>query len=289
MVNRPSDTGNGECLAEDLLSGYLEGILTPVVKAACEVHLISCDACRQKLADLMRILQPDLSEQEMAAVDAAVAHWDQRGLRPIPARPVRSWRRVYFAIAGLAAVVALAVLVGRGAFSSPTAIQKVFATSSERSFEAQMSNQPYVAYKQTRGPETNLEIVAQAGEMSRQAADAYEKGQLLLFAKQYNSAVEQLTSAANDPGVSSGVLNDLGVAYFQRNEDGDWDKAERQFKLALERDQKFLPAIFNLGLLYDARGETSAASDAWQQYRNLDSESGWAKEVRQKQEDSGIK
>jgi len=286
MVNRQSDTGNGECLAEDLLSGYLEGKLTPVLKAACEVHLIGCDECRQKLADFMRILQPDISEQEMAAVNAAVVRWEQRDLRAIPSRQVRSWKRVYFALATLAAVLVMGVLVLVGVFSAQDRIQQVLAASPDRPFEAEMANQPYRPLKQTRGPETDREFAAQAKEMSKQATEAYDIGRWRLLGKEYDSAIEQLQVAANDPGVSSEVLNDLGVAYLLRDEPGDPDRAKQQFDLALQRDPKFLPALFNLGLLYDSTNKLEDAGRVWQQYLDLDSESGWAKEVRRNKEDS---
>jgi len=58
-VNSQRETGNGECLTESLISEYLEGALTPVLKAACEVHLIACDRCRENLATVMRLLRAD--------------------------------------------------------------------------------------------------------------------------------------------------------------------------------------------------------------------------------------
>jgi len=122
--------------------------------------------------------------------------------------------------------------------------------------------------------------------LSALVTEAYDIGRWRLLGKEYDSAIEQLQVAANDPGVSSEVLNDLGVAYLLRDEPGDPERAKQQFDLALQRDPKFLPALFNLGLLYDSTNKLEDAGRVWQQYLDLDSESGWAKEVRRNKEDS---
>jgi tetratricopeptide (TPR) repeat protein len=260
--------------------------LTPVVKAACEVHLISCDDCRQKLADYMRVLQPDLNEHEMALVNAAVARWEQRDLRPIPIeiRPAR--RRLFLAFAALAAVLVAGIIVRFSFFSTPVGeeiVQQLFEAGPGRLFQGQMSGQPYRRRLiQTRGRENDSQMAALA-QAASERTEAYERGRIALASGDFDKAIPELEAAAKDPDVSSNVLNDLGVAYLERGKsDEDLTAAERHFLTALDRNDKFLPALFNLGLVYDRLGNTEKAIGAWEKYQKLDWESGWAEEVREK-------
>lgn len=288
MVNRRSDTGNGECLAEVLLSGYLEGSLTPVVKAACEVHLISCDDCRQRLAAFMRILQPDISETEMAAINAAVVQWEQRDLRPISVREVRSWKRTYYGVAAFAALLIVAVIVGVGVFSAPSGeeiVQQEFARSESRPFEARMSDQTYKAWSVTRAPQVDEGIGALEQKIAERDPGAYEKGRIYLAGKKYDKAIPFLQEAADGPKVSPQTLNDLGVAYLQRDNAGDLESAEKAFEEALVQDKTLSAAVFNMALVQERRGMIGEAIQVLKRYLDLDPKSGWAKEVREKLEE----
>ena len=288
MVNRQGDTGNGECLTEELLSGYLEGTLTSVVKAACEVHLISCDDCRQRLAAFMRVLQPDISETEMAAINAAVVRWEQRDVRPIPVREVRSWKRAYYGVAALAAFLIVAVSVGVGVFSAPAGeeiVQQVYAQGKSRPFEAQMSNLTYKAWEVTRAPQTEQAISPLAQEMTERSAGAYENGRFYLVEKDYDTAIRLLERASDDPKVSPTALNDLGVAYLERGNEGDLKRAQKAFKDALALDKTFSPALFNTALLYERREMIPEAIQALKGYLDLDKNSKWAQEVQDKLEE----
>jgi hypothetical protein len=187
IVNGHKQTRDGECLTEDLISGYLEGSLTPVVKAACEVHLIGCDRCRESLATLMRLLRADIAPEESVEIDAAVAEWDRRNLAP--ARQNRStgvWRRIFYA-AGIAAVIVLAVLFVARPFSQPTAEDLVQdLLQKNRPFNAQLASQPYLALITTRSAQDESSYDALAEEMTRRAADAYRLGRFYLVKKDYD-------------------------------------------------------------------------------------------------------
>src|SRR5688572_24646194 len=99
---------HGQCLTEDTITEYLEGALDPVVTAACEVHLIACDRCREGLALYMRVLRTDITPEETGRVDRLTETWDRRKTpAPTPARSKGPRRRTFFL--SLASVAAAAV------------------------------------------------------------------------------------------------------------------------------------------------------------------------------------
>src|SRR5881409_1682363 len=71
-LNLSGDTAmkHGQCMTDETLTGYLEDVLEPVVKAACEVHLIACDRCRGHLAMYMRVLRTETTPDEDGALKA---------------------------------------------------------------------------------------------------------------------------------------------------------------------------------------------------------------------------
>jgi tetratricopeptide (TPR) repeat protein len=281
MVNSQTDTGKGDCLTDEMISGYLEGTLTPVIKAACEVHLISCDSCREKLATFMRLLQPDITPDESGAINKAMARWEQRDFRPIPAQRPRLWRTTYYAFAGVAAVlvVGIALWVGFGQPIGEEEVQRIF--SQQRRFAAQIANQPYREFNPTRSPQSeNFTDIIE--DLTKQGATAYRQGRLNLGAGDYDAAVRNLSMAAADRNPPAEVLNDLGVAYFQRDADGDTELAKAQFDAALRKNDKFPPAVFNLALWFEREGDLKGAEPLWRRYLSLDGESGWAEEIKAK-------
>ena len=279
-MNSQKETRDGECLTEELISGYLEGVLTPVVKAACEVHLIGCDRCRENLATLMRLLRTDVDPEEAAHIELAVAAWEGRIVTP-PARgwSTGTWRRAFY-FGGVAAVVALLTLFLAGRPTAEDLVQDVL--QKRRPFDAQMSSQPYLTLNSTRSSEALPSYEGLTEEMANRAADAYRLGRLHLANKDFQKAIEYLTPASADTGASPEIHNDLGVAYLQRAGEDDFEKARRQFETAIATDKNFEPAVFNLALLYEITGMTSAAEQQWERYLELDSTSGWAQEVRNK-------
>ena len=284
-MNSSNDTANGDCLTEDLISGYLEGVLTPVVRSACEVHLVTCDRCRENLATFMRLLREDVDPEEEAELNRALAQWDRRELKPNPARSRGStfWRRVSFGLGGVAAALVVTLILRSVLFwGQPSAEDLVQALlENKRPFDAQLSHQPYVALSRTRGLELNTPA-SLLDEMTKRSADAYRLGRFYLAIGEFSKAVEQLQIAAADPKAPPEVHNDLGVGYLQRYADGDFERSLEELSNALKQNPTFLPAIFNLSLLYEQKGLTSDAEREWKRYLSLDSTSGWADEVRQK-------
>ena len=281
-MNSQNETRDGECLTEDLISGYLEGSLTPIVKAACELHLIGCDQCRESLATLMRLLRSDIDPEEGAELQLAITQWDRGNLTPI--RPVRStgfWKRVSY-IAGIAAVLVLALMFGLPSWQSTAEDLVQDLLQKTRPFDAQLSRQPYLARSATRSGENTGSSERLAEEMRSRAADSYQLGRFYLLREDYETAVQFLEKAAAEPNTSSEVHNDLGVGYLQRNQEGDLERARREFENAIAEDNMFRPAVFNLSLLYELNGMTAESEGLWKRYLELDPNSGWSQEVRRK-------
>jgi tetratricopeptide (TPR) repeat protein len=63
------------------------------------------------------------------------------------------------------------------------------------------------------------------------------------------------------------ILNNQGIIYAQQ---GDLEKAEETFKAALEIDPSYLPAQFNLGLVYDKRKTGLQSLEYWSKVFELD-------------------
>ena len=85
-------------------------------------------------------------------------------------------------------------------------------------------------------------------EQNKQAADIhYKMGEIHLTNKNYSEALKELTTAIEkNPGEAS-YYNAIAIAYGARRMH---DKAEKNFKKAIELDNDFSDAYLNLGALY---------------------------------------
>src|SRR5438105_2629316 len=100
---------HGQCLTEETLTDYLEGGLDPAIRAASEVHLIGCDACRSKLGFYMRLLNEEISAEETAAIESLTADWEKKSKERIAHRK-GVWRRWFLSGAAVAASLIMGVV-----------------------------------------------------------------------------------------------------------------------------------------------------------------------------------
>lgn len=61
----------------------------------------------------------------------------------------------------------------------------------------------------------------------------------------------------------------LGEAYRQRNEQGDIDKAEQQYRIAIDGAPQFAPSYRALGLIYYRRSDMARAAPLFRRYLDL--------------------
>jgi len=281
-------TGHGQCLTEETLTEYLEGVLDPAVKAASEVHLVACSECREQLAFFMHLLALHVTEEETDRLAAIQAAWNDKQ----PARRPRRWKFTpYFAVAAIAVVFGaglLSVQLFRYA-ARPTAGAEVVQLLLEKSrpFEARLSGQPHRRLVRTRGtePAPDVSYRALAEELTRAHADNSEMGRFYLLQKDFARAIPYLEIAGREPGASAGTHNDLGVAYFESGNPSKSDMAESEFLHALSRDRTFAPAAFNLALYYERTNDAARAETHWKRYLDLDRRSAWAAEAEERLHD----
>jgi tetratricopeptide (TPR) repeat protein len=91
-------------------------------------------------------------------------------------------------------------------------------------------------------------------------------GRLFLTLRDYIRAQEYLEAAVeNDPG-STDLMNDLGVAYFHQRR---ITTAMKQFKSAVQIDDRFAPSYFNLALCHLSMADQNSARDYLHKYLTL--------------------
>jgi len=276
---------HGQCLTEDTLTDYLEGGLDPATKAASEVHLLGCDACRLKLGFYMRLLNEDITTEEAATVETFAADWEKKSKERI-ARHRGAWRRWLLSGAAIAAalimgMVSIRLVVDRMSDpDSPSDVVRLLL-SQQRPFELQMSNEPHLPILRTRGTnDPGVSYGLLAGELTRLSADGHQMGRFYLVQKDFKRAIDYLELAEKEVGAGGEIHNDLGVAYLEGGGEAGLTQAGQEFRHALQRNPSFAPAVFNLAILYERMGAISEAEAQWKRYVQLDSTSAWSVEAR---------
>jgi tetratricopeptide (TPR) repeat protein len=277
------------CLTDETLTDYLEGRLDPAIKMASEAHLVSCDHCRTRLAFFMQLLNSEVKVHEEVAIRAIQERWvqtdkDQR-------LPGRRGRRRNWRIASGAVAAALLLTAGMwfilDRVGEPRSAGEVIhlLLARNRPFEARISGQPYLPFTLTRGisdPGDSDALLAR--QMSRLSATAYEMGQFYLLEKDFKNAITYLELASREPGATAETHNDLGVAYMESSIDSNQSKAIAEFRRALGAKPNFLPAVFNLAVLYERLDNNDQAENQWKQYLQLESDHSWKDEAKAKLE-----
>lgn len=281
---------HGECLTDETTTDYLEGSLDLAIKAATEAHLVACDSCRAKLVFFMQLLKAEVEAHEDVTLVAIQEKWSQA---PSDLRfPGRGARRKGWKMAS-GGVAAAAVLIAAGTWftvehtSEPRSAGEVLhlLLAKNRPFEARISGEPYLPYSFTRGVSDsagNYSLLA--GQMNRLSATTYEMGQFYLLQKDFKNAITYLELASREPGATAETHNDLGVAYMESSIDANQPKAIAEFRRALGNKSDFLPAAFNLAVLYERLGRTDQAEAEWSQYLQMESDHLWKDEAKAKLE-----
>jgi tetratricopeptide (TPR) repeat protein len=286
-MERRNNMKHGECLSDEMLTDYLEGPLDPVVRVACEAHLIACDPCRQNLAKLMRVLQPHVTAEEEIALQGIADVWNRRNSGVVPVRK-SPWRKrmIWYAAAAAALIMVIlgparTTLHWRSSTESSRDLVQALL-SKERPFVSQLAGEPHLVIPRAAANPTGIDLDSLSAEMSQRAASQYDLGRVHLIHRKFPEAIAELGDAAKDPNAAAAVHNDLGVAYMEQGLPDNMPRAEQEFRYALQLDPRFAPAVFNLSLFYDRVGKPDNANQERKRYLQLDSTSGWANEVRLK-------
>jgi len=273
---------HGQCLTEDTLAEYLEGSLDLGMKAASEVHLISCDGCRGKLGFFMRMLNEEVDGDEAATVQAVTDRWN-RTKREVPRRTgtLPNWLFGLVAIAAgfVLVVVSVRALLDRQAQPKSASEIVQLLLAQHRPFEARLANEPHLPILRTRGTDDpGIAYGLIAGEMTKLSADSHQMGRFYLLQKDFTHAIPYLEIADREVGAGPEVHNDLGVAYLE-GDGSRLDRAAEEFRHALDLDPAFAPAVFNLALFYERTNSADQAALQWERYLQLDPNSAWGTEA----------
>jgi len=276
---------HGQCLTEETLTDYLEGGLDPVIKAASEVHLVVCDECRDRLGFYMRLMDDNVSGEEAVALQTFADQWDEKKPSSRVARRTGTLRGWIFSFAPIAAVLVVSMVSFHflNQAAEPKSATEVIQVllQQHRPFEFRLSNQPHLPILRTRGlDDSDVSYGLLAGEMTRLSANSLQMGRFYLIQKDFKRAIDYLAIAGSEVGAGAEVHNDLGVAYLESGNENRFQMAIQEFRAALGSNREFLPAIFNLAMLYERTGDRTQAEVQWNRYLKLDSNSAWAVEAR---------
>jgi len=196
-----------------------------------------------------------------------------------------AWRSATIA-AIVAAVVAATIYIPRRV--APDPLSRI--TLPFRSIEARLSAFGYVPYRVMRGSSTNpdLSIEVAIGELrerlqsGRSAADLHRLAVADLAAGKVEDASALLAEAQALEPQDASIVSDLAAADLAAGR--VFDAAERSAR-ALQLDVRYAPAAFNWALALDRLSNTEGAIEAWERYRQLDPDSGWAAEAARRLEE----
>jgi tetratricopeptide (TPR) repeat protein len=276
---------HGQCLTEETLTEYLEGGMDPAIKAVSEVHLIGCDDCRSRLGFFMRVLEAQVLPEESHSLQAINSEWDKKKHQQKAQRRTGTSSRWLLGLMAVAAVLVAGVLSIRSLMdrlAQPRSASEIvqLLLNQHRPFESRMANEPYIPIQRTRGVEDpGGDYGLLAGEMTKRSADSHQMGCYYLLQKDFAHAIPYLEIAEREVGAAAAVHNDLGVALLEQGDPAQLSRAGQEFRHALDLDQRFEPAVFNLALFYERMSEPLQAATQWNRYLELDSKSDWSKEA----------
>lgn len=270
------------CPDPELLAAFVDGRLARGERAAIERHLAECDACREVLAETVR-LTGDASGR--------VVHG-------------RFGRRAVAVGGGALALAASLLLVvwmqpGLLRFGAPTPYEElVAAVGTNRTIEGRLTGgfQYGPLRSPTRGSvdlfRDNYQVLAAAARIRNAAyASATSQNQHALGAVQlvlgeYNAAVTTLETAAAEEPSNARFQNDVAAAYLTRaarlDRPEDYPRALSAAERAVRLDPELDEALFNRAVALEALSLREQAIEAWRAVLERDPESGWAAEARQR-------
>jgi len=293
-----------DIVEDELIEQYLGEELSAVQRTQFEENFLSTTERRQKFI-VARSLNRYATAKAAVETDAVVqdASKDRKRKKPFSFWP--TWPVPVYG--GLAAVIVLIIAAGflwrsysrnqdieRGLFALNEAYRQ------QRPGEARITSLSYAPPPSTRGGSADQfdykardraeRLLQDAAHEQSSVASLHALGQLYLAERQYDKAIEQfeaaLASAPNDARLHS----DLGAALFERgnhpsagNEGAklaDFARSLEHLNKARSLDPSLRDALFNLALLHESMNVPRQAADDWRQYLELDPNSPWSAEAR---------
>jgi len=298
-----------EIAEDELIEQYLGEELSAAERTKFEQNFLNTTERRQKFS-VARTLNRYATAKAVQLETDAVAH-DTTSTRRDSIKPagwISFWsRRPVPVYAGLAAAIVLVIAGGLlwRSYSRNRDIERGLLALNEafrqqRPGEARITNLSYAPPPSTRGGSSDQfdykardraeRLLQDAAHEQGSVAALHALGQLYLAERQYDKAIQQfeaaLASAPNDARLHS----DLGAALFERgnhppagNEGAklaDFARSLEHLNQARSLDPSLRDALFNLALLHESMNVPRQAADDWRRYLELDPNSPWAAEAR---------
>lgn len=278
-MERKTDTNEARCPSLEEAAAFLDGRLTDSERQKLVKHASGCEACAALLAETARQL-----ESEGAAVRVS----------SFPAR--RGALAVAVAV-GIAAVVAVAVLLPRRNGREPDRAALIDALEGQRPFEPRLTGGfpfgPMRPVMRSASPESRPYKLLAAAAKLKETADAQESagtlsslGAAQLVLGESDSAVKTLEEANLLDPKNARILTDLAAAYLVHAEEKDHPeeipRALEAAEKATELDPKLLEAWFDRAFALEVLALKNEAAKAWRDYLKLDAKSAWADEARKR-------
>lgn len=278
------------CPDEDRLAEYVDGVLTPSLRADVERHLLNCPRCRAVLHETCAFLATE--ERGPARERGAKRAWFD----------FRAWTIAGGALA-TAALLAVAVLVVRTGFltggaKQPIELQELLAALANeptRAVDGRLAGDfkyapPPSALRGAQAREVSPDVriaaakIEKAAGRNESAALQTALGVAYLAIGDLDKAIDVLEETSSRRSDDAGVQNDLSAAYFARgrahNRPEDFPKALAAAERAIRSNPNLLEALFNRALALEALHLNDQARAAWQDYVDRDGDSQWGAEAR---------
>lgn len=277
---------NRNCLSQDTLTNYLEGLLDAPLRKAAEGHMVECDFCRSQLASYMRILDEEVLDEEDTVIRDAIARFDLRH-QGWPGRAGGAGRRrrgrPFRVVVMLSLAASVIAIVGVGVFSwlrppsSDDVLQSIFL---DRPFLGRFAGQVvYAPFSETRAPGGSVDSALEGALID---PSDYERGTYLLAVGDFESGVPIMRDVVEETR-SATAHNNLGLAYMEMRAppgaEGGFEAARREFQAAIDADPEFAEPVFNMAVLLAREGMNDQALRYASEYTALDPDSSWADEI----------
>lgn len=304
--NRPDKRTNiiEMCPDNELLIRYVDKESTEEENQIVEAHLDQCRKCLEIAANLIRLEENPVTEEDIKAVRGTLKFTPEEQVKkifsyyeeskksdPVPERiplpptppPVKvPWKMLWPAAA---VILLLALFVGGNQLLTSTEANSQFAKA-----EALMQDSLRIYFEDVR-LSGNYNISASGTLMGSERETYQERAEshiqkaikngatsskvLQLLAEVYIAKGEfakadsVLQELRETPGDLAPVLNNLGVSQFKQKH---WQKAAGYFQQATETDPGFPKALFNLALAESQLGDTTQAISHLQTYLELETD-----------------
>jgi CHAT domain-containing protein len=300
-----------ECIGDAEWQEVAAGLLPETKTRELMKHAAQCGHCGPLLKNAAEALVDESTPNEdalLASLQSARPEWRKNmaatlrdGVRHHQPKSSR-WKALFvwpapaYALAGIAAVVAVA-WIGVRALYPPSAEQLLAQAYSEhRTLEMRIPGAKYAPLQAQRDierssfdkPQSLLRAEDLIGDNLRKNPDdpvwQQARARADLLDGNYDSAIKSLQQALETQPDSPGLLTDLGSAYFVRAESAtrpkDYGNAVESFGKALDKAPDDPIALFNRALACERSMSYTQAVDDWQHYLRIDPQGDWSNDVR---------